>query len=133
MAPIRHTAPAIAGIPVLLRYTFYRLRRTDGHGGDSGSVPTSSTGLRPKPKILKYCAKVRKACYDYCGIFEWFVLGCCKGEDGRGLARKMEGGDDERAFESCEEGVEKVILKAFRECWRLEVRVCLSLGCLPQQ
>ena len=49
--------------------------------------------------------------------FEWFVLRCCKGEDGEGVMRR-----------GLFKVVRRVVLKTFRECWRLEVRVWRKSG-----
>ena len=101
--------------PVLERYIGYIAGRIKGLGGDPDKIPPSLKGapiavLEPEHRSAEYIGKVSRIVFDCHGDFEGFVLDTC----GR-----------EYVFETRDRGLGELIVRAFRDLFRLLVVVSL--------
>jgi len=108
-------APTNRWYPVLERYIGYVAGRVQGLGGDPNKIPPSLSGapieiLEPKHKTEEFLGKVCRIAFDCHGDFEGFVLDDC---------------GSEHAFETRDPGLGQLVVRAFRDRFRLLVVVSL--------
>jgi hypothetical protein len=104
-------APSNRWYPVLQRYIGYIAAKITGLDGDPSTIPPSLSGapiaiLEPIREVAEFVGKVVKISYDCFGDFQGFVLSdCC----------------EEHEFLSREPGLGEVVVRAFRDRFKLAV------------
>jgi hypothetical protein len=114
--------PSNRWYPVLQRYIIYLSDRVNGLGGDAEKIKPSPLGYWELPErqegTLVHKGKVSQVIFNCYGDFEGFVLSeCC---------------DKKQTFKVCDKGIEEVILRAFKERYRISVLTIGKNGLITQ-
>ncbi len=108
--------------PIFDRYLGEMGERIRAFGGDPEKIPPSPYGTpggrpvppKPDPAMCWHEGKIGKVIFDYSGYFKGFVLTDCP-DCGKS-----------KCFVSCDRGLERVVMIAFRERIKVAVRTCCA-------